>query len=118
MRAALLAPGNTIRAEDIDLSRASAPSEAAGASGATAEAAALAELIAGRIAGWLESPGGEEPRDLYQKLVAEIERPLIELALKRTSGNQVKAARMLGLNRNTLRKKITDHKIPLTRYPG
>jgi two-component system nitrogen regulation response regulator GlnG len=118
MRAALLAPGNTIRAEDIDLSRAAVPSDAAGASGATAETAALGELIAGRIAGWLESPGGEEPRDLYQKLVAEIERPLIELALKRTGGNQVKAARMLGLNRNTLRKKITDHKIPLTRYPG
>jgi two-component system nitrogen regulation response regulator GlnG len=117
MRAALLAPGTTIRAADIDLTRAGA-SEAGAQSGATGEGTALANLIAGRLAGWLEAPDGEEPRDLYQKLVAEIERPLIELALKRTGGNQVKAARMLGLNRNTLRKKITDHKIPLTRYPG
>jgi two-component system nitrogen regulation response regulator GlnG len=118
MRAALLTQSNTIRAQDIDLTRGGAAAEAGAPSAAGGEGAALANLIAGRIAGWLEEPGGEEPRDLYQKLVAEIERPLIELALKRTSGNQVKAARMLGLNRNTLRKKITDHKIPLTRYPG
>jgi two-component system, NtrC family, nitrogen regulation response regulator GlnG len=118
LRAALLAPGTTIRAEDIDLTHGGAASPAAAESAAGGEGAALAHHIAGRIAGWLEAPGGEAPRDLYQKLVAEIERPLIELALKRTGGNQVKAARMLGLNRNTLRKKITDHKIPLTRYPG
>ncbi|MGH7924805.1 MAG: helix-turn-helix domain-containing protein, partial [Candidatus Binatus sp.] len=74
--------------------------------------------ISSRIAGWFDAPGGEEPRDLYHRLVAEIERPLVELALKRASGNQVKAARMLGLNRNTLRKKITDHKIVLTKFPG
>jgi two-component system, NtrC family, nitrogen regulation response regulator GlnG len=117
MRAALLTPGNTIRAEDIDLTRGAAV-EAGAPSAAGGEGGALANLIARRIAGWLEEPNGEEPRDLYQKLVAEIERPLIELALKRTGGNQVKAARMLGLNRNTLRKKITDHKIPLTKYPG
>jgi two-component system, NtrC family, nitrogen regulation response regulator GlnG len=117
LRAALLTPGTTIRAEDIDLSR-SAAADTIAPPAAAGEGAELASLIAGRIAGWLEKPGGEEPRDLYQKLVAEIERPLIELALKRSGGNQVKAARMLGLNRNTLRKKITDHKIPLTRYPG
>jgi len=119
LRAALLAPANTIRAEDIELSQGSAPSEPTAQSLATrGDSAALAELIAGRIGQWLDSPDGEEPRDLYEKLVAEIEKPLIELALKRTSGNQVKAARMLGLNRNTLRKKITDHKIVLTKYPG
>jgi len=43
--------------------------------------------------------------------VSEIERPLIELALERARGNQVHAARILGLNRNTLRKKITEHRI-------
>ena len=114
MRAALLAPGNTIRAEDVELSpTAAAPTLA----GRIEETSNLAEVITGRIASWFDSPGSEEPRDLYHKLVAEIERPLIEMALKRASGNQVRAARMLGLNRNTLRKKITDHKIVLTRYP-
>jgi two-component system, NtrC family, nitrogen regulation response regulator GlnG len=115
MRAALLAPGNTIRPEDIELSPAAAANSA---SAAPAEAgASLGDVITARITSWFESPGSEEPRDLYHRLVAEIERPLIEMALKRASGNQVRAARILGLNRNTLRKKITDHKIVLTRYP-
>ena len=116
MRAALLAPGTTIRAEDIELAR---PGVAGGGAAATsADSGSLGDLISGRIAGWFDAPGGEEPRDLYHRLVAEIERPLVELALKRAGGNQVKAARMLGLNRNTLRKKITDHKIVLTKFPG
>ncbi|HYK65791.1 MAG TPA: helix-turn-helix domain-containing protein, partial [Patescibacteria group bacterium] len=115
MRAALLAPGTTIRAEDIELTR--PPGVGAGAS-SVPNGASLGDIISSRIAGWFDSPGGAEPRDLYHRLVAEIERPLVELALKRAGGNQVKAARMLGLNRNTLRKKITDHKIVLTKLPG
>ncbi|HVA76600.1 MAG TPA: sigma-54 dependent transcriptional regulator, partial [Candidatus Binataceae bacterium] len=117
MRAALLAPGNTIREGDIELARSTAaPAQAAGAA-PSGDSAALAAIIAGRIGQWLDAGDGSEPRDLYEKLVGEIEKPLIELALRRTGGNQVKAARMLGLNRNTLRKKITDHKITLTKYP-
>ena len=112
MRAALLAPGTTIRAEDIELTRPGGGSTAESDGGAT-----LGDIISRRIAGWFDSPGGEEPRDLYHRLVAEIERPLVELALKRAGGNQVRAARMLGLNRNTLRKKIIDHKIVLTKFP-
>ncbi len=113
MRAALLAPGTTIQPEDIMLERASTPQAHAPAQ----NGAALDELITRRIAQWFDNPA-EEPRDLYQRMVSELERPLIELALKRAGGNQVKAARILGLNRNTLRKKITDHKIVLTKYPG
>jgi len=112
MRAALLAPGSTIRAEDIDLSRGAGSAPAA----PSGEAARLAELIAARITAWLGTD--EEPRDLHRRIVTEIERPLIELALKRAGGNQVRAARILGLNRNTLRKKITDHMIVLTKYQG
>ena len=115
MRAALLAPGNMIRAEDIELSPTTVAPISIG--GRIDDQSNLAEVITGRIASWFDSPASDEPRDLYHKLVAEIERPLIEMALKRASGNQVRAARMLGLNRNTLRKKITDHKIVLTRYP-
>jgi len=117
MRAALLAPGNTIRADDIELARSIVAPASPASSAASGDSAALAGIIAGRIGQWLDAADGSEPRDLYEKLVGEIEKPLIELALRRTGGNQVKAARMLGLNRNTLRKKITDHKIALTKYP-
>ena len=114
MRAALLAPGNAIRPEDIELEH----SPSGQRRQPLQDAAPLTELISERLAEWFDERNGEEPRNLYEKMVSEMERPLIELALKRASGNQVKAARMLGLNRNTLRKKITDHKIVLTRYPG
>jgi two-component system nitrogen regulation response regulator GlnG len=48
---------------------------------------------------------------LYDTLLKEFERPLITLALKETNGNQIQAADILGLNRNTLRKKIQELKI-------
>jgi two-component system nitrogen regulation response regulator GlnG len=53
--------------------------------------------------------------DVYDKIIAEVERPLIRLTLAATRGNQIKAAAMLGLNRNTLRKKIRDLEIPVVR---
>jgi two-component system nitrogen regulation response regulator GlnG len=53
--------------------------------------------------------------DVYDKIIAEVERPLIRLTLAATRGNQIKAASMLGLNRNTLRKKIRDLEIPVVR---
>jgi two-component system nitrogen regulation response regulator GlnG len=52
---------------------------------------------------------------LYERVVREIERPLIELSLAATRGNQIRAAKMLGLNRNTLRKKIRDLDIRVIR---
>ncbi len=45
---------------------------------------------------------------LYQRVLKEIERPLIQISLAATRGNQIKAAALLGLNRNTLRKKIKE----------
>ena len=48
-------------------------------------------------------------------LITAIERPLITRALQETKGNQIQAAELLGLNRNTLRKKIHDLHIPVKR---
>ena len=52
---------------------------------------------------------------VYDTIIAEVERPLIRLTLAATRGNQIKAAAMLGLNRNTLRKKIRELSIPVIR---
>jgi two-component system nitrogen regulation response regulator GlnG len=112
LRAALLAPGNIIRGEDIELGRGSGKLAAADNPNAK-----LPELIARRIRDYLDEFGDDEPHDLYPRMVAEIERPLIEMTLERAGGNQVRAARMLGLNRNTLRKKITELRIVLRKAP-
>ena len=53
--------------------------------------------------------------NIYEQVLAEVERPLIQMTLAATRGNQIKAAMMLGLNRNTLRKKIRDLDIPVVR---
>ena len=52
---------------------------------------------------------------LYDRVLREVERPLIALSLQATRGNQIKAAQLLGLNRNTLRKKIRELDIPVSR---
>ncbi|MBY6161437.1 sigma-54 dependent transcriptional regulator [Mameliella alba] len=55
------------------------------------------------------------PPGLYGRILREVEAPLIEIALEATGGNQAKCADLLGINRNTLRKKITDLDIRVTR---
>lgn len=55
------------------------------------------------------------PPGLYGRILREIELPLIEIALDATGGNQARCAELLGINRNTLRKKITDQDIRVTR---
>ncbi len=59
--------------------------------------------------GVLPAPG------LYARILREVEAPLIEIALEATGGNQAKCADLLGINRNTLRKKITEQDIRVTR---
>ena len=55
------------------------------------------------------------PPGLYARILREVEMPLIEIALDASGGNQAKCAELLGINRNTLRKKITDLDIQVTR---
>lgn len=54
-------------------------------------------------------------KDLHPMLIKTVERPLITHALRVTNGNQIKTAHLLGMNRNTLRKKITELRIPVHR---
>ncbi len=52
-----------------------------------------------------------ERSNLYDTVISEVEKSLISLVLKETDGNQLKAAKALGINRNTLRAKIKEYKI-------
>jgi Fis family transcriptional regulator len=54
---------------------------------------------------------GEKPRSIYDMVLKNVEKPMLETVLHEAEGNQTIAARMLGINRNTLRKKIEQHKI-------
>ncbi|HLZ85487.1 MAG TPA: sigma 54-interacting transcriptional regulator [Caulobacteraceae bacterium] len=69
----------------------------------------LATLVERNLASYFASqPGGVPPTGLYDRVLAEIERPLFQLTLTATRGNQMRAAEVLGLNRNTLRKRLHD----------
>ncbi len=57
---------------------------------------------------YLRELDGEKPCGLYDLVMHCVEKPLIEVALNHTKGNQTRAAELLGLNRNTLRKKMQD----------
>ena len=69
---------------------------------------AFEEMVKAKLAGLLARIDGYPVHDLYDKVVARVERPLFDLVLAHTGGNQLKAAEILGLNRNTLRKKLAD----------
>src|SRR5919112_3597053 len=73
----------------------------------------LEEIIRHKLEDYFRRTEGVEVDNLYSLVIERIERPLIELTLKKTRGNQIRAAQILGINRNTLRKKITDLRIEL-----
>ena len=76
----------------------------------------LATLVERHLGGYFaEQPDGIPPVGLYDRVLEEVERPLIQLTLAATRGNQVRAAEILGLNRNTLRKKIQDLGVEMAR---
>jgi Fis family transcriptional regulator len=54
---------------------------------------------------------GEKPAAIYEMVLRSVERPMLEVVLKQAGGNQTLAAEMLGINRNTLRKKLVEHKL-------
>jgi len=64
-----------------------------------------------RIKGYMEGLSEIKGFSLYKIIISDVERILISSVLKETRGNQLKASKILGINRNTLRKKIKDLKI-------
>ena len=76
----------------------------------------LSETVARHLQRYFDLHGNIlPPPGLYTRLLREVELPLIEISLLATGGNQAKCADLLGINRNTLRKKITDLDIQVTR---
>jgi two-component system nitrogen regulation response regulator GlnG len=91
-----------------------APATGDPAEGASAEG--LAAAVERHIKGYFAAhKGGLPAAGLYDRVLREVERPLILLTLGATRGNQIRAAHLLGLNRNTLRKKIRELDIPVVR---
>lgn len=88
---------------EAELADATAPPAPAG----TPEDGNLGQAVEHHLKAYFDAHrGGLPATGLYERVLREVERPLISLSLKATRGNQLKAARLLGLNRNTLRKKI------------
>ena len=54
---------------------------------------------------------GAEPHSMHEMVIATVERPLLEVVMQHAEGNQSKAAEWLGINRNTLRRKLVEHKL-------
>ncbi|OYU74937.1 MAG: Fis family transcriptional regulator [Burkholderiales bacterium PBB5] len=54
---------------------------------------------------------GTEPASVHDMIVGVVEKPMLEVVMKHADGNQSKAAEWLGINRNTLRRKLLDHKL-------
>jgi len=97
-RAALLSPDAMLNAADF-------PGLVSG-QGSSANNASLEGLINQKLQSSLSQIDLQEMDNLYEMVLHQMERPLINIVLEKTRGNQVKAAEVLGINRNTLRKKI------------
>lgn len=71
----------------------------------------IAECVKKAVERYFKDLDGEKPHAVYDMVIHNVEKPLIEVVLEKASGNQTTAAEMLGINRNTLRKKMQLYKI-------
>jgi two-component system nitrogen regulation response regulator GlnG len=73
------------------------------------EQMSLEEMVRCKLAAFLRRLDGYPVAGVHEDVLARVERPLLDLVMEHTGGNQVKAAEILGLNRNTLRRKLSEH---------
>lgn len=69
------------------------------------------ECVRNSLEGYFRDLCGTEPGGMHDMLVRAVEKPLLEVVMEHAANNQSKAAQWLGLNRNTLRKKLLEHKL-------
>jgi len=116
-RLVALYPQDTITAEIVDAELEQALPVRSDEPQANTEAS-LSELVEGYLGRYFAKFGRDlPPPGLYDRIIREVERPLITAALTATRGNQIRAAELLGLNRNTLRSRIRDLDIQLFKGP-
>ena len=71
----------------------------------------LEECVRTSLESYFTDLGGSEPDRMYDMMVRVVEKPLLEVVMQHAEQNQSRAAHWLGLNRNTLRKKLVEHKL-------
>jgi Fis family transcriptional regulator, factor for inversion stimulation protein len=71
----------------------------------------IEECVRASLEGYFKDLRGIEPDGMYEMLVKVVEKPLLEVVMAKADHNQSRAAEWLGLNRNTLRKKLMEHRI-------
>ena len=71
----------------------------------------IEECVRDNLAGYFRDLRGVEPHGMYEMIIKVVERPLFEVVMREAEGNQSKAAEWLGINRNTLRRKLVEHKL-------
>ncbi|HRP97503.1 MAG TPA: helix-turn-helix domain-containing protein [Rhodocyclaceae bacterium] len=71
----------------------------------------IAESVQRTLDQYFRDLDGEKPAAIYDMVIRHVERPMLEFVLQRTNGNQTAAAQMLGINRNTLRRKLAEHEL-------
>lgn len=105
-KAVLLSPNVVLTPEDLNLPQARQKKES------------IEDIITAKLRPFVEKTAQKGKQELYELVLPYMERPLIRLVLEKTRGNQVQAAEVLGINRNTLRKKINKLNIKIPKTNG
>ena len=71
----------------------------------------IEECVRTSLEGYFKDLDGTNPDGMYEMMVRVVEKPLLEVVMQHAEQNQSRAAEWLGLNRNTLRKKLVEHKL-------